>query len=97
MGETDGQDMAIEQPPALNISVVVPFFNAKRHIEICIQALSRPMSGRERLLVYRKTIKRQRYSWARSTMLMGVLVLRLLYWIAGGLSVLLLSRRAPAV
>jgi hypothetical protein len=58
-----------------------------------IIANARPITGRERWLVYRNTVKRHAYSSPKSTALLAVLALGFLYWIAGGVSAALFSRR----
>jgi glycosyltransferase involved in cell wall biosynthesis len=55
-------------------------------------ANARPMTSRERLFVFRNTIKNKQYSWTRSTFLIGLLFVGLLYWIFGGISAALIPK-----
>lgn len=43
----------------------------------------RPLTNRERLLVFRRTAKNRRYSWIKSAFLIGLLALGLAYWTLG--------------
>jgi glycosyltransferase involved in cell wall biosynthesis len=58
-----------------------------------IIAKARPMTGRERWRVYRHTVKRHTYSYAKSTVLLGVLLMGLIYWTAGRFSARFSSKR----
>lgn len=55
-------------------------------------ANARPLTGRERLLVFRNTIKNKQYSWTRSLYLFGLLSIGLLYWVFGGISAALIPK-----
>jgi glycosyltransferase involved in cell wall biosynthesis len=56
-------------------------------------ANARPITNRERFLVFRQTVRSQKYSWRRSTLLFGLLLIGLVYWAFGGISGTLHSRR----
>jgi glycosyltransferase involved in cell wall biosynthesis len=56
-------------------------------------ANARPITNRERFLVFRKTVQSQKYSWTRSTLLFGLLFIGFLYWVFGSISGALNSRR----
>lgn len=58
----------------------------------CI-AKARAMTGRERFFVFRNTIRKHKYSWTKSSLLLGLLVVGLLYWIWGGISAVLNPKR----
>ena len=48
---------------------------------------ARPLTNRERLLVFRRTIRNRSYSWIESLSLLGLLAIGLVYWIVGNISV----------
>jgi glycosyltransferase involved in cell wall biosynthesis len=52
-----------------------------RHI-----AYVRPLTTRERFLVFRRTVRNGRYSLIKSVFLLGLLVVGLVYWISGSIS-----------
>jgi glycosyltransferase involved in cell wall biosynthesis len=56
-------------------------------------ANARPITNRERFLVFRQTVRSQKYSWTRSTLLFGLLLIGLVYWAFGGINGTLHSRR----
>lgn len=52
-----------------------------RHI-----AYTRPLTNRERFLIFRRTVQSQGYSWVKSAALLGLLTLGLVYWFLGSAS-----------
>lgn len=56
-------------------------------------ANARPITNWERFLIFRKTVDNHKYSWPRSALLMGLLSIGFLYWVFGGISGTLNSRR----
>ncbi|MEY2539891.1 MAG: hypothetical protein QOG67_3631 [Verrucomicrobiota bacterium] len=57
-------------------------------------AKARPITGRERFFIFRDTVRKKNYSWKRSSLLVGLLFVGLLYWIFGGISAALISTRS---
>ncbi|HEY4283130.1 MAG TPA: glycosyltransferase family 2 protein [Chthoniobacterales bacterium] len=51
---------------------------------------ARPISTWERSQIFRNTVQKNDYGWKRSTLLFGLLVVGLLYWIFGGISAALM-------
>ncbi len=49
-------------------------------------AYTRPLTNQERLLVFRRTIQNQGYSWIKSVLLFGLLAVGLVYWSLGSIS-----------
>jgi glycosyltransferase involved in cell wall biosynthesis len=56
-------------------------------------ANARPITNRERILVFRKTVDNHQYSWPRSALLMGLLFIGFLYWVSGNITGALNSKR----
>ena len=49
-------------------------------------ANARPITNRERFLIFRKTVQKQNYSWIRSVGLFSLLFVGFVYWISGSMS-----------
>lgn len=47
---------------------------------------ARPLTMRERFLVFRQTVQSQRYPWIKSASLFGLLAVGLVYWVLGSIS-----------
>ena len=56
-------------------------------------ANARSMTTGERLRIFRNTVKKHEYSWTKSTLLLGLLFVGLLFWILGRISAALISQR----
>ena len=56
-------------------------------------ANARSMSTGERLCIFRNTVKKHGYSWTKSTLLLGLLFVGLLFWISGRISGALIFQR----
>lgn len=56
----------------------------------------RPLSNRERLHVFRRTVRSQRYSWLRAVFLFGLLAMGLICWTAGSFKAIWRLKRSGA-
>jgi glycosyltransferase involved in cell wall biosynthesis len=74
--------MEIDSPGKYFRKVFVYGRSAQQYREI---VCSRPLNNWERFLIFRRTVRSQRYSWTQSLSLLGLLAIGFGYWVLGSI------------
>ena len=75
--------LEIEHPSQYFRKVFVYGTSSRRYRQV---VHARPLTMRERLLVFRRTVQGRRYPWVKSLFLFGLLAIGQVYWTLGGIS-----------
>jgi glycosyltransferase involved in cell wall biosynthesis len=75
--------LEIENPSKYFRKVFI-YGSSSQHYRRIVYA--RPLTTWERFLIFRRTVRSQRYSWVKSVFLLGLLAVGLVYWAVGSIS-----------